>query len=44
MADMENKVRSGKEVQLIKAEPGLVTIRESASILLERMDPKEAHM
>lgn len=41
---LERKLRSDKEIALLKTEPDLKTIRALSCRLLERMDPNEAHM
>lgn len=44
MSFEQGKLRSGAEIALLKAEPGLGTIRDLSRRLLERMDSNEAHM
>ena len=44
MANLEGRIQSEEEVTLLRSEPGHPTIRRFAKIVLDRMDPHEAHM
>ena len=44
MAKFKKSVKSQDEVTLLQTEPGLTTIRNLAKILLDRMDPQQAHI